>query len=235
MLYEQIYKEFADVDLTELTEEEVRNRQSDIGKTQAFLKQCLIETAKPKPVMDDVVVVDYINKILSDGFNLLPTKLSANQLMRDVQHVKAYKGLIKTCVQNSPFSERAFKVKGLHKLRNNIENAKTLHELRQTVDDMIPVLEVIRELTAVHEDSGMDFSFLETELLLLENEQLTKLLVERERVISELLPVYNDDSILLPKKVAQTMTQHNCSEVQACKILSVGRTTLLRAKQNSCA
>jgi hypothetical protein len=78
----------------------------------------------------------------------------------------------------------------------------------------------------------MDFSDLENESLLLENARLTKLLEEEKRVLSEVLGLYNDDSIMLPKKVAQTMMLHSCSEVQACKILGVGRMTLHRAKQN---
>jgi len=232
-LFEQIQKDFPSVELSTLSEVELRNYQLDLVKTQAFIQQQLKETAKPKPQVDDVDVVEYINKILQDGFKLQKTALSSNSKMRDAQKVKVYGGLIKSCVQNSAFSEKTFKVKGLHKQRNNIGNAKTLHELRQAVDDMIPVLEVIRELTAAPEDSNMDFSTMEIDYLIQENDRLTEVVADKERVISEVLGLYNDDSITFPNKVTQTMQLHSCSEVQACKILGIGRTTLHRAKQNS--
>lgn len=233
MIYEQIQQDFANRDISSFTDVQMREYQIELGKTQAILKQCFAATSKPKPVIDDVVVVDYINKILSDGFNLQSTAKSANRVMLDVQHVKSYKALIKSCVQNSAFSEQSFKVKGLHKQRNNIENAKTLHELRQAIDDMIPVLAVIRELTAIPEDSNMDFSTMEIDYLIQENARLTEVVADKERVISEVLGLYNDDSIMLPKKVTQTMELHSCSEVKACSILGISRTSLNRAKQNS--
>jgi len=98
---------------------------------------------------------------------------------------------------------------------------------------MIPALEVIRELTAIPEASNMDFSNMEIDYLIQENDRLTKVLADKERVISEILGLYNDDSITLPNKVTETIQLHSCSEVQACKILNISRTTLHRAKQNS--
>lgn len=233
MLYEQIQEKHDAINIEEFNDDELRKYRQDIAKTQALLARCMRETAKERPPIDDVEVVEYINTILDNGFNLKSTELSANKTMLEAQHVKAFKGLIKRCVQNSAFSVSAFKIKGLRKQRSNIESAATLHLLRQAVNDMIPVLQMYREFTALLPISEATFfADMEYESILAENEALTKQLIERDRILSEVLGLYNDSSIQLPNKIEQIKKLHNCSEVKACEILGVGRTTLKRAKDS---
>lgn len=205
----------------------------------ALTKQCnkaLGATTQKEHNYDDDEVKKYIQLVLTNGDNLVHTKLSTNPELEDAQHLAWWKQLIKVCVQQSPFGADTFKVKALAYQRAAIEQSTTLHELRQSVKAMIGPLGLYREITAVPEP--LEYELPTEEQLIIENEQLTLELTECKRMLSEITQLY-DVSLTEHRSKQQVIdavnnfkVEHSCSDEEACKVLNISRSTIKRMRKD---
>lgn len=203
----------------------------------ALNKQCskaLADTSQKDHNYDSALVMSYIQEILKDGYNLVETKLSANQSLIDAQKLGRFKAMIKACVQQSEFSSSKFKIKELSYQRTEIEQSNTLHELRQNVKAMIGPLKMYREHTK--EPEPTEYVLTTEDQLIVEVEQLKRELAEKNRIIAEITNLYDQPLLEYKTKldtikaIADFKTTHNCSDEEACKVFNISRATLKRMR-----
>lgn len=217
-----------------MNNEEIKEYRKKILALSKQCKTALSGTSTKEHVYDEAEISLYIQKVLEDGFNLIPTKLSSNESLIDAQHLVRWKHLIKGCTQHSEFSEDKFKIEALSYQRNAIENASTLHELRQAVRAMIGPLKMYREFI---NSPTTEYEFVSEEQLILENEQLTLELKEKTRMLAEITKLYDEplkvrkDKLDLVASVEAYKQEHNCSDDDACAFFDISRSTLKRARK----
>ena len=233
-LSEQL-QEFTKYGIQGMSDQQVKEHRKAI---LALSKQCnkaLSETSQKDHSYDDSLVMDYVQQVLSDGYNLVETKLAQNKQLIEAQKLTRFKAIIKACVQQSNFSYKKFKIKELLYQRNQIEQSSTLHELRQNVKAIIGPLRMHRE--ANKDPEPIQYKLTTEDELILEIERLEKVVAEKERVINEITSIYNDGlaaSLDISRKVKAIddfKKEHNCSDDQACKVFKLSRMTLSRYRK----
>lgn len=215
---------------------EVKEHRNKIIALNKQCKEALAQTSLKEHNYDDSLVMNYIFKVLSAGYNLEETKLSQDKSLADAQKLTRWKALIKACVQNSEFSYANFKIKELLYQRNAIEHSRTLHELRQNVKAIIGPLKMHREYNKP--EQTIEYEISTEDKLLIEVEQLKAVVVEQRRVIDAITDVYNDgvmkglDVVRKVKAIDAFKQEHNCSDEQACKVFNISRMTLSRYRKD---
>jgi len=214
----------------ELGPEELETYRRQLSALKKMVGVKMAETATKEHNYDEAVLTAYIDKVLEDGFNLIETELSDSPELIEAQRLKRWADLIAERVELSPFGSRKFKVHPLRLLRSNIAKARTLHDLRQAVAQMIGPLELYREYCALQEELAADNkeTMKYVESLLIEIEQKDKLLGERKRVINEILAVYSEDDseIALLRNIENAKRQHKLSDTEAAAWLGLNRRKL---------
>lgn len=214
---------------------EVKEHRNKILALNKQCKEALAQTSLKEHNYDDSLVMNYIIKVLSAGYNLEETKLSHDKSLIDAQKLTRWKVLIKGCVQNSEFSYANFKIKELLYQRNAIEHSSTLHELRQNVKAIIGPLKMYREYNKPEE--GIEYEISTEDELLIEIEQLKKSLKEKERIISEITKLYDEPLIAKRDKLSTIQAidafkiEHNCNDEEACQVFNLSRSTLKRMRK----
>lgn len=228
--------------LAELTQYGIDGMSDDQVKEHrksilALTKQCnkaLAETSQKEHDYDDSLVMDYIQQVLSNGHNLIETKLAHNKKLIDAQKLGRFKSMIKACVQNSDFSHNKFKIKELAYQRNEIEQSNTLHELRQNVKAIIGPLKMHREYNK--EPEALEYALTTEDELIIEIEQLRLELAEKNRIIAEITNLYDQPLIDYKNKIDTVKSiddfkiVHNCNDEEACKVFNISRSTLKRMR-----
>lgn len=215
---------------------EVKEHRNKILALNKQCKEALAQTSLKEHNYDDSLVMNYIIKVLSAGYNLEETKLSQDNSLADAQKLTRWKALIKACVQNSEFSYANFKIKELLYQRNAIEHSSTLHELRQNVKAIIGPLKMYREYNKP--EQTIEYEISTEDKLLIEVEQLKAVVVEQRRVIDAITDVYNDgvmkglDVVRKVKAIDAFKQEHSCSDEQACKVFNISRMTLSRYRKD---
>lgn len=218
-----------------LSDEQVKEQRKAILALDKQCKQALAATSQKDHNYNESLVMDYVQQVLADGYNLVETKLAQNKQLIEAQKLTRFKPIIKACVQQSNFSYKKFKIKELLYQRNQIEQSSTLHELRQNVKAIIGPLRMYRE--ANKEPEPIQYKLTTEDELILEIEQLKKIVAEKERVISELTSIYNDglvaslDITRKVKAIDDFKKEHSCSDDQACKVFKLSRMTLSRYRK----
>lgn len=225
-------------DSSTMSDNELKNYRKSLSIFKERFSQELSGTSKKELSVSAQEAKEYIDKILEDGYNLTPTKLSSTITFLDCQHILRFKDIIKDCVQQSKFSTKQFKIKELARQRSAIEKSKTLHLLRQNVAAMIGPLSMYREFSKP--EDAIEYKLTTEDELIVEVEDLTLLLNERNRMLSEIMHLYNQPfepeklkgSALL-EAVEDFKVQHNCTDEAACKVFNVSRSTLARLRKES--
>lgn len=226
--------EFTKQGISGMTDLEAKEYRKKILTLSKQCKTALSDTSTKNHDYDETEVSLYVQRVLEDGYNLQPTKLSSNESLIDAQHLTWWKELIKGCVQNSQFGETKFKIEALSYQRSAIENASTLHELRQAIRAMIGPLSMYREYNAPVE---LEYTLCTEEQLILENEQLNLELKEKTRMLSEITKLYDEPlkvrkgKIDLVASVEAYKEEHHCSDDDACSFFDISRSTLKRARK----
>lgn len=199
----------------------------------------MAETSTKVHEYDDVEVEAYIDRILENGFKLEETTLSDVADFEEAQKLKRWCDLIGERVENSELGAEKWKAKPLRFLRSAIAQAKTLHELRQAVNEMIGPLQLWRDhqvLLGATSDKQVALENKEamkyTESVLLELEDMTKLAEERGRVVNEMLTFYSeaDGNIALLRNCESAKKEHHLSDQQAAQLFGISRTKLLKLR-----
>ena len=228
-------------DPKQLSQEELAAYRLSLAAIKKAVGAKMAETSTKEHIYDLEEVTEYIDSILEDGYNLVETELSDCPEFIDAQKLTRWSGLIAERVEASMFGAKKFKVHSLRFLRTNIARSKTMHELRQAVTMMIGPLQlwndhcVLVQRTSKKQvaiDNKETDQYIDS--LLLEIEEKDKLLVERKRVIDEILTVYSeeDSNIALLRNIESAKTEHNLNDEQAGKMFGASRkqVRLLREK-----
>lgn len=215
-----------------LSEDDLRAFQLSVVDAKQQLSRVLAKTAKGYKPIDEPALMQCINDILEDGYNLIETKLSDYPEFKDVQHVKKWKPLIKLCVQNSPFNRESFGTKHLSHLRNKIEASNCLHSLRENVKLMIEPMQLHRDNMSLTTLLSLELRSKEADITkkyidTLENQlqAAIKLAEDRKEVIDSIMQTYDleAEGIDSLRKVKEVKRQHNFSDEQACKVVGISR------------
>ena len=212
------------VDVTTLGEEELKAYRLQLAKIKTLAGGLMAETSTKEHHYDTDAVKAYITQVLVDGFNLLPTEVASNPKFKDAQKLTRFSLLIKECVEASPFGS-SFNVTHLQGLCKNIAASKTLHDLRQAVKLIIPLLKHYRE----QEDESDLIDYLTNEV-----DSLSRIAKERKRVIDELVGCYEDvdQDVQTLKLCEEAKKQHNLSDEEAAKVGGISRKKLLRLRKD---
>lgn len=163
-------------------------------------------------------IKEYIKDIINNTIELKETPLNFDTRFDKIQDIKL-NYLIKPLVSKSDLGIKKFKIKHLLPLRSKVEQSKNLRELRVECKLLVSQLRYYYENNDLKE---------EIEYLTNENDILEHKLNEKERVISEILGVYDEnlEEIELLKQMENTKKQMNISDEQVCKIYSISRSKL---------
>lgn len=214
----------------ELDPEELETYRRQLSALKRIVGSKMADTATKEHQYDEAFVTDYIDAVLANGFNLVETSLSDEPKLIDAQPLRRWTDLIAERVELSPFGRKKFKAPPLRVLRSNIARAKTLHDLRQSVRQMIGPLELYREHRTQQEQQAADsretMNYIGS--LLLEIEVNEKLLLERKRVLDEILAVYSEDDsdLAVLRNIESAKRQHKLSDTEAAKWFGVSRRKL---------
>ncbi|MDB5742523.1 MAG: hypothetical protein JWR68_838 [Polaromonas sp.] len=220
-----------------LSSTELKARRLSLIRLNKQIHKKLAETStKVRISYDNTDIENYIDQILSDGFNLKKTEPSDHQEFIDAQKLTLWTASISDRVEASEFGSKRFKIDSLRLQRSAIASAKTLHELRQAVKQMISPLQLYREYLILKqatssaqlmEDNEAAMTELERVLLELEAEQ--KVSKERKRILDSILCVYqeHDEELVLLRNCESAKKQHNLSDTQAAEMFGISRKKLL--------
>lgn len=233
-------------DCSVMSEEVLAQYRKDMAKVQSKAQEGLSKTARKELNFDEKEISNYIDWVLQRGFELVETNPGDAPKMNDAQKVKRYRTLIKECVVASPFGESNFKIDELRVQRKSIEESENLHELRQNIKAMIPVLKLYREFQALRADYKkiMDFtdewvSVQEHDEVLLELEREKELSEVRKHAVDALIDdLYCPSTEMSDEELLQAVdtfkVMHKCNDDKAAKFYSTSRSKIsrLRAKAN---
>jgi hypothetical protein len=232
----EILTQFYTKDIGKLSEAELKAYRKQLVNIGRKTSKALSATSKKEYSVTEEEVEAYVKSILEDGYNLQPTKLSTVYKFIDLQQTVRYKDVISNCVQHSSFSSTKFKYKELAHQRSNIEHSKNLHTLRKAVTDMIGPLKLLKE--SIKSAPTIQYKLTTEEELIIEVDKLKIVLSERERMLSEIMHLYNEpfsaDSLqgsALLKAVEDFKVQHCCNDTEACKVFGVSRSKLARTRK----
>lgn len=245
-VYELLSKIIESTDCSAMPEEVLVQHRKDMSKVQSKAQEGLSKTARKELNFDDQEIRDYIDWVLQRGFELVATNPGDAPKMNDAQTVRRYRTLINERVKVSPFGEDRFKIAALRVQRKSIEESATLHELRQNIKAMIPVLNLYREYEALRADYNkiMDYtdewvSVQEHDEVLRELELVQELSDEYRRALYELTDgFYQPTDKMSDEELLQSVDAfkviYQCSDDEAAKFYSTSRSKIsrLRAKTN---
>ena len=221
------------IDINNMTDREVSAYRSTLLAISKASAQAISKTSRKDHNYDDGYVREYINQVLDNGVNKIPTKLSVSKYLADAQHLTRWKGMIKECVQDSGFKRKGWLHDGLRMQRSAIEQSSTLHTLRQSINLIVGPLNMIDEHNKRIDDIHRvrDYPPIDVDRLCRELDRTTKLCNERGRVIDEMIGLYSGS---LPLSIdGQTLSivdefklAHRCSDGDACRVLGISRRTV---------
>ena len=225
-----------------LSSSELKARRLSLVRLNKQVKEKLAETSTKDRINYDVTEIEnYIEKILSDGFDLKKTEPSDNEEFIDAQKLKFWSKLISERVEASEFGSKKFKIDSLRLQRSAIASAKTLHALRQAVKHMISPLQLYREYSELVQATSPkqliedhEATMTELEGILLELEAEKKISLERKRIIDSMLSVYqeHDEEIVLLRNCESAKKEHNLSDAQAADMFGISRKKLLGLRKD---
>lgn len=224
-----------------LSQEELAVYRLQLAAVKTLVGTKMAETSTKEHNYADDAIVAYIDEILEDGFNLIETELSDYPEFVDAQRLKRWSKLIGERVEASVFGSKKFKIHSLRLLRSNIASAKTLHDLRKAVTMMISPLQLWRDHVALMDatsDKAVNAANAENDKyidsLLLENEALRDVAVERKRVIDSMLTCYDevDEEIALLQRCEGAKKEHNLSDAQLCDMFNISRSKLHKLRKD---
>lgn len=225
-----------------MPEEVLAEYRKTLSKVQSKAKEGLAKTSRKELNFNEQEVAAYIDWVLQRGFALVETNPSDAPKLNDAQMIKRFKLLIKKRVKVSQFGESQFKITVLSVQRKNIESATSLHELRQSIKAMIPVLKLYRDhaLLVASYDEIMDHatawvSQQEHDAVLLELEVEQKLSADRKRVIDEMIDgLYKPSSEMSDEELLQAVDGfkklHKCNDEEAACFYGTSRSTVSRLR-----
>lgn len=229
------------VDTENMSEAELQVTRKTLNNIDSVCGAIMGETSTKDHNYNDVMVKEYIEDILEDGFNLNSTELSDCPELVDAQRLRKWSDLIAACVEHSEFGAKKFKIHSLRLLRSNIAQAKTLHDLRKAVNLMISPLELWRDHKATCEkysvknlaqnDKEID-KFVDK--LLLENEELKSVCAERSRVLNEIIGCYDEglSDVSLLRNCEAAKKANNLSDEEAARVFGISRLKLNRLRKS---
>lgn len=214
-----------DIDVQNLEENELLAHRAQISKMITQCKLLMKDTAEPKESVDIEVVQKYIKEVLDLGFECKEIKQHEYPELQDLQHSNAFADLIKAQVQISPFSSKTFKVKHLSYQRSDIEKSKTLHQLRQSMKAIKSSLEFYRE----QQEAKDSIAWLTEEY-----NNLSKALEEKERMLNEIMGLYEDsyDDITLYRNICNAKQTLSLSDVDVLKVFNISKHKLQSLREN---
>lgn len=245
-VHELLSKFIESTDCSTMSEEALAQHRKDMAMVQSKAQEGLSKTARKELNFDDQEIRDYIDWVLQRGFELVATNPGDAPKMNDAQTVKRYKLLIEERVQVSQFGENNFKIAELRVQRKSIEESENLHDLRQNIKAMIPVLKMYREFEALRTDYKKIMDFTDEwvpvqvhDQVLLELEAVKKLSDARKHAIDTIIddlyrPVDEMSDEELLQAVDAFKLMHQCNDDEAAKFYGTNRTKIsrLRAKAN---
>lgn len=232
-------------DCLAMSDGDLAKYRKEMSKVQSKAQEGLSRTGRKELNFDEKEISDYIDLVLQRGFELVATNPGDVPKLKDAQGIKRFRELIKKCVQASVFGENQFKIAALSVQRKNIENSATLHELRQNIKAMIPVLNLYREHEALRADYKkiMDYtdewvSVQEYDQVLLELELVQELSDEYKRVIYGLTDgLYQPIDKLSGEELLQAIDAfkliHQCNDDEAAKFYGTNRTKISRLRREA--
>ena len=218
---EDIYEYLDNLDIPEgSTDDELSDIRNLIIKGRSKMNNLLKQTNTEDKFKDitEEDIKEYILSIITNTINLQETPLSYDLKFEGIQDVKL-NYLIKSLVASSELGIKKFKIKHLFPIRSRVEQSKTLRELR------VECKLLVSQLKYYYENNDLKEVI---EYLTNENDNLVHKLEERERILSEILGVYDEslEEIELLKQMENTKKQMNISDEQVCKIYSISRSKL---------
>lgn len=231
------------VDCSLMSDDMLAIHRKGMAKIQSLTKKGLAKTGRKEYLIDDSTVSDYIDWVLQRGFELNNTKPSDAIKLADFQKTRKYKRLIKSRVELSNFSEANFKFPALHFQRKSVENSASLHDLRQNIKAIIPLIKLCHSYEALRAENErmMDFScewvtVHEHDEVLLELEAERRLSSERKRVIDIVfdglyLPETKLSGEQLLSAISEFKLKHNCTDAEAVSVFNISRSTLTRLRR----
>lgn len=231
---------------SEMPEDVLSEYRKALSKVQGTAKKGLSKTSRKDLNFDEKEISNYIDFVLQRGFSLVETNPVDAPKLNDAQNIKRYGDLIKERVQASAFCEDQFNIGALSVQRRDIEASKSLHDLRQSIKAMIPVLRLYREYEVLRADSkkNMDYtnnwvSVQEHDQVLLELEAVQKLSDTRKYTIDAIIDgLYQPAADMSDEELLQAVdafkAMHQCSDDEAAKFYGTNRTKIsrLRSKAN---
>lgn len=226
-----------------MPEDVLSEYRKTLSKVQGTAKDGLSKTSRKELNFDEKEIIQYIDWVLQRGYELIETNPNDVPRLNDAQTIKRYRKFIKERVQVSSFGEDKFKIVALSVQRKSIENSANLHQLRQNIKAMIPVLKLYHEYIALRGCYDEIMAYTTTwipaqdhDAVLLELEAEQKLSAERKRVIDEMidglyLPASEMTDEELLKAVDDFKVKHQCSDEEAAKVFSTNRTKITRLRR----
>lgn len=242
---EQLSNVIVSVDCPSMTEENIAEYRKFMLKVQSTAIEGVAKTGRKEHNYDTNEISAYIDLVLQRAFDLIETNPGDVPKLKDAQTIKRYRSLIKERVKLSPFGEANFHIKELSVQRRNIENSASLHELRQNVKAMIPVLKLYLDYCDSRNDNEEVMKYTaewvpaqEHDAVLCELEIERKLSADRKRVIEEII-----DGLYLPssemtgeellKAVDDFKIKHQCSDEEAAKVFGTSRSKITRLRKEN--
>lgn len=240
---ELLNKFFEGTDCTGMTDDELSQHRKEIVRLQIQTKDALAKTSRKELVFDVKEISNYIDDVLQRGYDLIETNPGYDRKLNDAQTTKKYSELIRKRVKVSPFGEAQFQIAELSVQRWSIERSKTLHELRQNIKAMIPVLKLYRDKQALHvsytkllESCENSVPLQDHEAVLLEYDELQKLCDARKYALDGIVdglyqPAEEMSGEELLKEVDDFKRMHQCSDAEAAKAFGTNRTKITRLRK----
>lgn len=211
-----------------MSQSELEAYRLELAKIRSAIGKRMAETSTKPHIYDDSLIVQYIDDVLTNGWNLIETSLSDEPLLVDAQHLKRWATVIKDRAMISSFG--TLQAYSLRLLRSNIVKSKTLHELRQAVGLMVGPLQLHREVVALTDQLKQDSqaSLSEIAELASELEAANQLLAERKRVLDAVFEVYDegDSDMVLLRNIESAKAQHGLSDTVAAAMFGCTRQKL---------